>query len=55
VRVLDRQRDMVGLDALDAHVVFHDLAGDHDGFYFLKSKKREEALGAATSRTTMVM
>jgi hypothetical protein len=36
---------MVGLDALDAHVVFHDLAGDHDGFYFLEAEQREEALG----------
>jgi hypothetical protein len=46
---------MVGLDALDAHVVFHDLAGDHDGFYFLKSKKREEALGGGDIAQTMVM
>ena len=35
---------MVGLDTLDAHVVFHDLAGDHDGFYFLEAEQREEAL-----------
>src|ERR1700720_4410847 len=45
LRLTIGQKMHLDVRVLDAHVVFHDLAGDHDGFYFPEAQQREEALG----------
>jgi hypothetical protein len=44
MRVLNSERDVVGLDVFDVHIVLHDLASDHDGLGFFKAEQGEEAL-----------
>src|SRR5262249_19825934 len=53
-RVLEHERDVIGLDTWNAHVTGKWLSGNHDGHGFFEPQESKNLLARSTSRTTIV-